>query len=148
MKLLVAYDGSRQAKNALEYATTMADALDASVTIVYVVDPAVHDLGGSGPVSTFAEADERLVMESLVDAEQRGMDILGDAARRAELADEDIETELLYGRPGAEIAEFAESRFDGIYVGHQGWSGRSGELLGSVAKTLVERATVPVTVVR
>ncbi|WP_254763709.1 universal stress protein [Natrinema marinum] len=149
MKLLVAVDGSEEAANALEYATDIADAFEGSITIVYVVDPAVYDEGGRGPVSTLTDAEQRLILESIEAAERRGGDVLEEATERAKTFGHDVEDELLYGDPAAEIPDYATAEgFDAIYVGHRGRSERAERLLGSVAKEVVERATVPVTVVR
>lgn len=149
MNLLVAIDGSQEAEDALAYAIDVAEAMDGSVTTVYAVDPAVYEEGGSEPISTFADADGRLVVESVQDAEERGQRVFDDAIEFAEQRDFDIETELLYGSPVTAITDYAEAEdLDTIYVGHRGRSERMELLVGSVAKGVVERATVPVTVVR
>jgi len=149
MKFLVATDGSEEANSALAYATDISDAMEGSITVVYAVDPAVYDTGGSEPISGLSDADRRLVVENIEDAEDRGLDILDEAARFAEDLGYEVETELLYGTPVAEVTDYAEEKgFDAIFVGHHGRSERTDRMLGSVAKEIVERATVPVTVVR
>lgn len=149
MNLLVAHDGSDEADRALSYACDIADATDGSITVVHAVDPAVTDIGGSDPITTISDADGRLIVESLADAEDRGMAILEDAVEFAADRDRTVETELLYGDPVRAIPDYAESAaVDTIYVGHRGRSDRAAALVGSVAKELVERATIPVTVVR
>lgn len=149
MKLLVAVDGSAESENALAYAADIADATDGSLTLVYSVDPSVYDEGGEGPIETAADADERLVIESVDVAEDRGLDVLEEAAALARDLGRDPETELLYGDPDESITDYAEAEgFDAIFVGHRGRSERADLLLGSVAKAVVERATVPVTVAR
>ncbi|ELY44603.1 universal stress protein [Natronorubrum sulfidifaciens] len=149
MKLLVAVDGSEASENALTYAATLADAMDGSITVVHAADPTVHDEGGNEPDVSLWDADQRLVLESVADVEQRGLDLLDDASAVADDLGHDVAVELLYGNPVAEIADYAEAEgFDTIFVGHRGRSERAGLMLGSVAKSLVERATVPVTVVR
>jgi nucleotide-binding universal stress UspA family protein len=115
--------------------------------VVHAVHPAVYDEGGSEPITTLSDAEQRLILENIENAEQRGVDVLDDALDRVEGVD--VEGELLYGDPVTEIANFAKAEeFDGIYVGHRGRTGRVERMLGSVAKAIVERATVPVTVVR
>ncbi|WP_254765796.1 universal stress protein [Salinilacihabitans rarus] len=149
MELLVAVDRSEESRNALEYALDLAAAFEANLTVVHSVDPAVYDRGGSAPVADVPDADERLVLENVADAEERGERLLEEAAEEA--ADRGVEagTELLYGDPVETISGYAdEGAVDGIVVGHRGHSGRARELLGSVARGLVEEATVPVTVVR
>lgn len=149
MKFLVAVDGSDEAENALQYASDIAAAVGGSITVVHAVNPAAYDEGGNEPVSTLSEAEQRLIIENIEDAEQRGSNVLDDAFDIIDDVGVDVEGELLYGDPVTEIADFAEAEgFDGIYVGHRGRTGRAELLLGSVAKSIVERATVPVTVVR
>ncbi|WP_435348877.1 universal stress protein [Haloarchaeobius sp. HRN-SO-5] len=149
MKFLVAMDGSTEAREALEFAADLAVAVDGTLTAVHAVDPDVFENGGSEPIESLSDADRRLVVQSVEDAEDRGLDILEDVAALADELGCDIQTELLYGDPVAAIPEFAEAEeFDAIFVGHRGRSARTESMLGSVAKGLVEGATVPVTVVR
>ena len=149
MKSLVAVDGSEESEAALAYAIDIADAMDGSITVVHSVDPTVYDEGGSEPISSLSDADQRLIVESVADAEQRGMDLLEEAIEVADELGYAVETELLYGNPVAEITDYAEAEtFDAIFVGHRGRAERAGLMLGSVAKSIVERAAVPVTVVR
>ncbi|QLG47696.1 universal stress protein [Natrinema halophilum] len=149
MKSLVAVDGSEESENALAYAADIVEAMDGSITVVHAVDPTAHDEGGSEPTVSLWDEDQRLVLESVEEAEQRGLDLTHDAAAFADELGHDVEIELLYGNPITEIANYAETEgFDAIFVGHRGRSERAGLMVGSVAKSLVERATVPVTVVR
>jgi len=149
MKLLVAVDGSEESRQALAYATDIADATDGSIVVVHAVDPSAYDQGGTEPVATPADADRRLILESVEDAEARGLDLLDDAAAFARELGWDVETELLYGDPVTAVTDYAEAEsVDTVYVGHRGRSERTDRMFGSVAKALVERASVPVTVVR
>jgi nucleotide-binding universal stress UspA family protein len=149
MKILVAVDGSGESNAALAHAIDIADATDGSVTAAYAVDPSVYDLGGADPVSGLPDADHRLIVESVADAESRGLDLLDDAADFAADRGRTVETELLYGDPVRAITAFAEDEgFDAIYVGHRGRSERTERLVGSVAKGIVERTSLTVTVVR
>lgn len=149
MNLLVAVDGSREANEALAYATDIAGAVGGSITIVHAIDPDVYETGGMEPITTLSDADQRLVLESVADAEDRGMAVIEDAETFAEELGYDVNSELLYGDPVSEITDYAEqTNVDAIIVGHRGYSERTERLLGSVAKNIVERATVPVTVVR
>jgi nucleotide-binding universal stress UspA family protein len=149
MKLLVAVDGSQEAEAALAYATDIADATAGSITLAYAVDPNVYEVRGSEPVTDLSDADRRLVLEGVENAESRGLNVLDEASDFAAELGRDVETKLLHGDPVVEIADHAEEAgFDAIVVGHRGRSEHEDRLLGSVAKELVERATVPVTVVR
>jgi nucleotide-binding universal stress UspA family protein len=149
MKFLVATDGSEEADGALAYATDISDAMGGSITVVYAVDPTVYEEREGDPISGISDADRRLIIENIEDAEDRGLDILDEAAAFAEDLDHEVETELLYGDPVSEITDYAEEKgFETIFVGHRGRSEHTDRLLGSVAKEIVERATIPVTVVR
>lgn len=148
MKFLVAVDGSTVSHRAVDYALKIA-AADADVTIVHSVDPHVYAETSAEPLSDRSEADRLFVIERIEDAEDRGTEILEGAAARADEHGMDVATALLYGDPVETISDFAEeNEFDGIVVGHHGASERSEAAFGSVAKGLVTRARVPVTVVR
>lgn len=149
MDFIVAVDGSAEARQALAYATDVADGTGGTLTAVHVVAPTLFDTGGRDPAGSFSETDRRLVLESVEDAEDRGIEHLEEAAAFAEELGCDIETELLYGDPVVELTDYAADReVDGIVLGHRGLSERAETMVGSVAKAVVERATVPVTVVR
>ncbi|WP_435320684.1 universal stress protein [Haloarchaeobius sp. TZWSO28] len=149
MRFLVAMDGSDAAENALTYAAEIGTAMDGSITVVHAVNPAVYDTGGNEPISTLSDANRRLIIERIEAAEDRGQQYLSRATQLAEELGASIETELVYGDPVEAITDFAETaNYDAIFVGHRGRSGRTDLMLGSVAKQIVERATVPVTVVR
>lgn len=149
MNALVAVDGSDEADRALAYAADVVDAMDGSITVVHAVDPSAYDEGGAEPSVSLWDTDPRLFLESVEAAEQRGLDLLEDATEFADDLGHEVETELLYGNPIATITDYAEVEgVETIFVGHRGRSERAGVMLGSVAKSLVERATVPVTVVR
>ncbi|MEF8852498.1 MAG: universal stress protein [Haloarculaceae archaeon] len=149
MRFVVAIDGSEAGDRALDYAVEMTLAVDGDLTAVHAVDPDVYDTGGPDPEGDRSAAERRLIIEDVEDAEDRGAEILDEAADRAAEAGLDVETELLYGAPAETVASFATAEgYDGVFVGHRGLSEREQRVLGSVAKGLVERATLPVTVVR
>ncbi|MFC6826719.1 universal stress protein [Halopelagius fulvigenes] len=148
MQYLVAVDGSESSIEALEHAIGVASLLDAGLTLVYSVEPRILvEEGGTAP--SFSEASERLYTEDISEAEARGERVLEDAVERAREASVEADSELLYGDPVDTISEYAdEEEVDGVFVGHRGLSKRAQGFVGSVATGLVERANVPVTVVR
>lgn len=142
MRLLVAVDGSEQSDNALSHAVRVAEATDGSVTVVHAVDPEVQEVAEAPPTG-----DDRLVVEDEEDAEARAERVI-DAAVAAVGDRVPVTSELLHGDPRETIPDLAASEgYDGIVVGHRGLSERRERVLGSVAKSLVERSEVPVTVV-
>lgn len=148
MYLIVGIDGSEASDRALEHALEIATATDGRVTAVHAVDPQVYEQReGSGPITNRSDAEQRIVLETIEEAEARGEELLGEAVADVE---PDVDTELLYGDPVQAISEYVEESgdVDGIVVGHRRLAEEYERLLGSVAKGLVERAPVPVTVVR
>jgi nucleotide-binding universal stress UspA family protein len=147
MEYLVAVDGSEPSTHALEHAIAFASRADAALRIAYAVEPRVLVEGEEAP--TNAAVGQRIYTEDIEVAEDRGEDILADARETAEAAGLSVGTELLYGDPVDSIAEYAAAEdVDGIVVGHRGLSSQVERMVGSVAKGLVENATVPVTVVK
>ncbi|MFC6716215.1 universal stress protein [Natrialbaceae archaeon GCM10025810] len=139
MKLLVATDGSGVSDTAVERAATEADAWDATLEIVHVLTPETELVDGK---LVLPGEDEAIQNGERTLEQARGL--AGEAAAGVE-----ITTELLAGRPAEAIAEHAaKTGVDGIYVGHRGLSDDRERVVGSVAKTVVDKATVPVTIVK
>jgi nucleotide-binding universal stress UspA family protein len=139
-RILVPIDGSPQSTDALEHA--LEEFADDEITLLHVIDPI--DAGYSAPVGIPGGSEEwyesaKAESEELFDEAQELADQFGVTLRTA--------TEM--GRPSRTIVGFAEDEgFDQIVMGSHGRSGVSRILLGSVAETVVRRATIPITVVR
>ena len=147
MRYLVAVDGSEKSNAALEHAIAMARRKD-DVAVAHAVDPDVYSTGGTAPFSDLDDASERLLIETVEDAERRGEDILEDAADLAADHGVSVGTELLYGDPLEVVHDHAvREGYDHIVVGHRGLSERAEAVAGSVAKGIVARTSLPVTVV-
>ncbi|MFP8890399.1 universal stress protein [Natrialbaceae archaeon A-CW2] len=148
MDLLVAVDGSEESNRALAYATNIANATDGSITLVHAIEPDIYDTGGGEPISE-SDRRDRLIIDSFDAAEVDGQEILDKAIEFAAERGQTVSGELRYGQPARIITDYAEEgAFETLYVGHRGRSERAIEFLGSVARDVVEHATVPVTVVR
>ena len=148
MHFLVATDGSPESDVALEHAVDLAGAAGAKLTVVHAVTPRIRS-GGIEPTQSLSDAERRLIVENIEEAEARGEAILEDAAREVSEAGVEVDTEMLYGDPVEAVAEYAAAdAHDGLFVGHRGLSDRAEALLGSTASELLRRAPVPVTVVR
>ncbi len=148
MHFLVATDGSPESDQALGHAIDVSDAAGADLTVLHVVTPRVYSEGVE-PIRSLSDADRRLILENVENAEERGESILEDATAVASESGLDVETELLYGEPVESIVDYADPDVhDGLFVGHRGLSERAESLLGSVANGLVRHAPIPVTVVR
>lgn len=149
MKFLVGLDREQNAMDVLAYALHFASEMEADLTAVHAIDPDVRELLESEPITTLADASERLVIERLGEYERRAVELLERAETVAADHGYDIETEVLYGDPVPELTTYAaEVGYDVIFIGHRSRSERMDQIVGSVARGVVERATVPVMVVR
>jgi nucleotide-binding universal stress UspA family protein len=135
VKVLVAYDGSTQARRALDWATHMAR--DGSTVAVIGVAPA---LAASPRIADAVDP------HSDVAAHRRQLD---EAVALLAASGVEAETLLKIGNPAEEIITAAQDgHFDVILVGIRGMGAVERFLIGSVADRLVRHATVPVLVVR
>ena len=135
MTVLVAYDGSEQSEFALEMATEAFP--DQQLCLAYVIEPfADHTEAGGYSATRYQQEFERA--ESML---QEVIDSLPE--------DRSAKQVVRYGRPVHELLAVAEDEgVDHIVIGSHGRDGARRLLLGSVAETVVRRASVPVTVVR
>ncbi|MBV0924968.1 universal stress protein [Halomicroarcula limicola] len=140
-RILVPVDGSDQASAA---ATFVAENYpDAAVVFLHVINPAEAGYSAQASVPSFSEEwyqQKKSAAETLFDDLE---------AEARENGVEAVERVLEVGRPTKTIVEYAEDHdVDQIVMGSHGRSGVSRILLGSVAETVVRRASVPVTVIR
>lgn len=136
-RILVAFDGTDQAVDALEYAA--AEWPDAELVLLYVIDPAEAGVSAARGVPSGAE---EWFERSKAEAE-------GTLADGAALVDRSVETVTEVGRPSEAIVEFATGAdVDLVVIGSHGRKGISRMVLGSVAEEVVRSSPVPVTVVR
>ena len=138
MAVLVPYDGSRPAQQAVEHA--IDNWSDEEIILLRVIEAASGSL----------EAGIDLIQESLKESREEGAAELSDELKR-KLNSSDVEfrVETAVGKPAREIVDFAEANdISHIIIGSHGRTGASRILLGSVAQTVVKRAPTAVTVVR
>lgn len=140
MAILVPYDGSLPAQNAIEYAINQFP--DQEIVLLRVIEVA----GGS------TSAGLGLAREKL---KKRRKEVAGKLSEEIEelidTADIEFRIESVTGQPAREVvsyAEKAENDIEQIVVGSHGREGVSRVFLGSVAEKIVRRAPIPVTVVR
>ncbi|WP_225335458.1 universal stress protein [Halomicrobium urmianum] len=139
-RILVPVDGSEQAECAVEFVTEQYP--DATVILFHVINPAEAGYSAEASVPTFSEEwydQEKARAERLFDELEAAADATGTSVERV----------VEVGRPTTAIVDYADEHdVDQIVMGSHGRSGVSRILLGSVAETVVRRASVPVTVAR
>ena len=139
MTVLVAYDGSDPAQDAVKHA--FDEHSDEEIVLLRVVELA----------DSFTKMSLQAVEELLGDRrDEASEELREDALELVSAADDvDYRTDVVSGDPAREIVAYAEEHdVDHIIVGSHGREGVSRVLLGSVAEQVARRAPVSVTVVR
>ncbi len=138
-RILLPYDGSDPAKEALQY--TIETFPESHLQVLYVVpEPEGYWM---------AFEDDAAEPPGFDDARERGQELVSEAAETASEHGLDVETEVARGQPEDVIVDRAEHEdIDTVVIGSHGREGFSRILLGSVAETVVHRSSVPVVVVR
>ena len=130
--ILVATDFSRDAAEALHYASLLARTLDKPIMLVHVKPSSILPHAGED-IDDPAEAAEHAKLESLA---PEGPHI-------------DFERCFLYGHPPDAILQFAYARHAGLIVmGSHGLSDAPEQPIGSIAAAVLHRSRVPVICVK
>jgi len=139
--ILVPIDFSVHSKNALKYAVPLARQFDASLHLVYVVEPTIYpaDLGFGQVVLPGIEDELRQKGQEELDeliAQEIGRTVKSTSAVRT-------------GTPSQEIlAEADERGIDLIVMATHGHSGVEHMLFGSTAERIVRKSRCPVLTIR
>jgi nucleotide-binding universal stress UspA family protein len=137
-EVLVAFDGTPLSEKALAHALDVYSG--ASITVLHVIDYIEESYTAKALVG-----DETLRKR----AQERSAELLAEAEAKADEHDQVVKTASEVGKAADEILEYADTHgIDVIVIGSHGRSGVARMLMGSVAETVMKRASVPVTVVR
>ncbi|MFB6280777.1 MAG: universal stress protein [Haloferacaceae archaeon] len=135
--ILIPTDGSEEMAAVVDHGLSIAEAFDATVHTLYVVDYRAY--------STIPEDARDRVRDAL---ESDGHAATRAVAERAIDAGIDAVREVRWGNPPAAVLAYAaENEVDLVVMGTHGRTGYERYLLGSVAEKVVRAATVPVLVV-
>ena len=134
--VLIATDGSEQSEQSVDHGLDLAEAFDAHVHVVYVVETeATYILSvglGDDQLAEYREYGEETVSAVADRAAERGLDATGVVST---------------GAIAEEIDEYAEANdIDLIVMGKQG-RGAIEKYLGSTAEKVSRMSDVPVTIV-
>ena len=141
-KILVPIDGSEAAWNALEYACTLGEKFDSTITDVHVIQPhyilPAIALNGEIP----------FVSINIEEIEATGYKLI-ELATQKMIHYSKVETLLELGHPAERILSLVKNdSYDLIVIGSRGLSGISEFLLGSISATVSQRSTIPVLIVK
>lgn len=152
-KILVPFDNSEPSRHALENALGLARETGGSVTVLNVMEWRDYN------AETFKIAS-RMAGVAVSDMDTAAISSLDDTTEREEIARigadiEDIVKEgdhvtsvVVNGSPHDSIVDFARDEgYDCIVMGHRGMGVLRG-MLGSVCYSVLQKATVPVVVVK
>jgi nucleotide-binding universal stress UspA family protein len=134
-RLLVPHDFSDRSAEAMRVAAAWADAFDAELTVLHVVEPVVY------PEFYTINVVSDDVMTRLRD---RAIEALDESARELLGDRSDVNTSVVVGRAAKTIVSEAESGgFDMVVMGTRGLSDLEQLVLGSVAEGVLRRCPVP-----
>lgn len=137
--ILIPFDGSDEAQEGVDHGLELAQAVDATVHTIYVVD-----LPGA-PRTVYIRDDEEEIREEYHDY---GEEVTADVCDQAADAGVDCETVIKTGAIHEEIADYAEEEGIDLIVMGTAYRGKIGAILGGEAEKIVRVSTVPVTTVR
>ena len=150
-KILVAFDGSDQAKRALHYALVLSEKFSSELIILTVHQRRVLPVVGIEDDSGWSAIDSDIQEKYWEATKQYYTNTLNNAE---EIAKRDYPLVkyvalLAEGRPSTEIISTAQrNEVDLIILGSRGIGGVSGWILGSISKSIVEHCKRPVFVVK
>jgi nucleotide-binding universal stress UspA family protein len=144
-KILVAYDGSSQSKEALNWAIDLNLLSGAPIIAVKVVEPvemnrayALYEAGYG------ATLEERFAEMHKIDVKQ-----MNEAVEVGRKQGVEIKTEMLRGNVGGGIIDYAiQNGVDLIVAGTKGHGALEELLMGSVTRNLVSLSPIPVLIVK
>jgi nucleotide-binding universal stress UspA family protein len=138
-KILIPFDGSKEARKGAEEGIELAAALGATAHALYVID-----LPGA-PRTVYLRDDEEELRE---DYRTYGEEVTAEVCDMAEAAGIDCVSAIRTGKPAEDIVEYAEDEgMDAIVLG-SAYKGKFRALLGSTAENVVRTSTVPVITTR
>ncbi|MFB6301245.1 MAG: universal stress protein [Haloferacaceae archaeon] len=145
-RVLVPFDGSPLAVDALRYALT--EFPDGSITALYVVD--LFDPGYGAHLDGETSYEPLIGSEAWYERAEEVAERVGEEARTlATDHDRDVTVVSEIGDPERVVVDYAvEEDVDHVVVGAHGRPEGGRPVFGSVAEAVARRATVPVTLVR
>jgi nucleotide-binding universal stress UspA family protein len=138
--ILVGYEGSENAKRALDRAISLSASTGASLRIVVAVNTVLMVYGPTAPYYP-AGYPEQVMKE--------GKSLLDDAVKRAAGAGMKASGSVEDGHPAEVILDLCESKgVDLVVLGRRGISGVERFLMGGVSSTVVNHSKCDVMIVR
>ncbi len=139
-KILIATDGSENARRAASYGVNIAKATGAEVHALYIIS--TQHAVTTRTVMGWSEAFEEYLAN-------KGGVAIADVEKLGKEAGVKVEPVFLKGIPADKILNYAEeNNIDLIVMGTHGLTGIKRFLIGSVAESVVRHSKAPVMVIR
>lgn len=136
-------DGRKASERAGEHAVELADAHDAELHVVHVVEEAALE------VVQAVEEEKRSEDEVKEDLEREGWRAVDDVAEEARDQGVEVDTAVVQGDPDDEIVGFAEDvDADVVVMGTEERPDEYRDILGSVTERVLRASSTPVLVVK
>ena len=134
-KILVPLDGSNHSLKGLDKAIYLAELSKASITILSII--------------TIYPTLAATVIDYKKYLTKKSEEFLNSATSKVEKKGITVKKEILQGKASTEITKYAKKHnFDLIVIGSRGLDGIKAKLVGSVSNAVVQKADVPVFVVK
>ncbi|MFD2616462.1 universal stress protein [Terrilactibacillus laevilacticus] len=132
-KILLAVDGSENAKRAAKHAIQMASLnSNASVKIIHVID--------------LSKVKSEVLNPDLKEEREKRLKEVESAFKKAHVS---YDIKIEHGEPGPTIVTYANSRqFDLVIVGSRGLNSLQEMVLGSVSHKVAKRVKCPVLIIK
>jgi nucleotide-binding universal stress UspA family protein len=145
-KILLATDGSKEARLALTTAADMAQSTNSELHVAYVFPTAVQRPFPNPITARPREVQEHELEEAMHQAQQF-LDQQVDMVKQEGVSV--AEAHLIRGRPDREVVHLSEEVGAGLIImGSRGLGGVRRALMGSVSDSVVRHAHCPVLIVR
>lgn len=143
MRVLLAYDGSAGATEAVGLAETIAWPTDSALRVVNVVEPALMSAAGSWEAGAILTPE----LDAAITAYAR--EIIHEVVERLRSSGMSVDGQVLRDRAASAIVDAARDfAADVVMVGSRGHGTIASLLLGSVSSEIVDHADCPVLVAR
>ena len=137
-KICCPIDFSDNSEHALKYAIAFAQAHNAALHLLHVVD-----------IPVFASLDYPIMPHDIADIAKNAQRKIDDILMETKQLHERVTTKVIMGKPFMEIIQYARTEeVDLIVLGTHGSSGIAHALMGSVAERVVRKAPCPVLTIK
>lgn len=138
-KILLPFDGSESAKNALQHAVSLAELCEAEIGVLNVVDLNKY-------ISKFEQVSTGGYIPSEIEA--LGYSVI-DIARQLIPSNIKTKQQVIIGSPAEVITDVCwDQSYDLIVMGSRGWGTVKQLMLGSVSQYVLHHVRCPVMIVR